>query len=332
MTFTIARRTAAVTALAVAAFSGVALVGSAVTANAAAKSHTSLSIRSVHAGINPGGSDEIIGSLHARDGRVGGHLIALFSKANGTTTWAKVKQHRTGVHGNIAFEVTPAVTTRYRLAFPGNKFQQASQSGIVTVRVRNTTSLTIALSATSIQPGSSDTVSGDLSLGGSALVGDTVDLASRNAHHGFAKIGSQVTASDGSVSFTVTPGITTQYVLVFVKNSTNAGARSAIATVHVLRTSSLSIRARANRKAGDEVISGNLRGGGSPLAHRKVTLMDRPDGTGPWTAVATHLTVHNGDVAFTEAAPTSTEDYQLVFSGGQAFDGCQSGIVTVTVS
>jgi hypothetical protein len=332
MTFTIPRRTAAVTALAVAAFSGVALVGSAVSANATAKVHTSLSIRSVHAGINPGGSDEIIGSLHARDGRVAGHRIELLSKANGTTTWAKAKEHRTGAHGNIAFEVTPAVTTRYRLAFPGNKLQQASQSGVVTVRVRNTTSLTIAVSATSIEPGSSDTVSGVLSLAGSALAGDTVDLASRNSNHGFKKICSAVTAADGSVSFTVTPGVTTQYVLVFVKNATNAGARSAIATVHVLRTSSISIRAKANRKTGDEVISGNLRGAGKPLAHRKVTLMDRPDGTGPWTAVATHLTVHNGDVAFTEAAPTSSEDYQLVFSGGASFDGCQSGIVTVTVS
>jgi hypothetical protein len=332
MTFTLPRRTAAVTALAVAAFSGVAMVGAATAASASPKAHTSLSIRAVHGSINPGGGDFISGNLNSRGGRVAGRWIELLSKANGTTTWTKAAMHRTGRHGRIGFEVSPTVTTRYEMAFGGNKFQQASHSGVVTVRVRDTTSLTIALSASSISPGDSDTVSGVLSLDGTALAGDTVNLLGRHGNHGFNMRGSAVSAADGSVSFSVTPAVTTQYVLVFRKNATNSFARSAVATVHVLLPSSLSIRAKMNRKTGNEVISGNLRGQGHALAHRKVMLQDKADGTSTWVTEATQRTNRNGGVSFTEPAPTSNEDYQLVFAGGALFDGCQSGTVTVNVS
>lgn len=332
MALTIPRRTAAVTALAVAAFSGVALVGAAASASAPHRAHTSLSIRVANPSINPGGGDVVSGSLFARDGHVAGHRVELLSKANGTTTWTKDKVHRTGRHGGIGFEVSPAVTTRYQLAFLGNKFQQPSRSAVGVVRVRATTSLTIALSAVSINPGDSDTVSGVLSLDGTPLVGDTVNLISRNRNHGPRKLGSALTAADGSVSFTVTPPVTTQYALVFRKTMTDKGARSATATVHVLIPSSLSIRAKENRKTGNEIISGDLRGRGHGLPHRVVALQAKPDGTTTWTTVATHRTSHNGGVAFAEPAPSVTEDYQLVFSGGQQFDGCQSGTVTVTVA
>ena len=130
----------------------------------------------------------------------------------------------------------------------------------------------------------------------------------------------------------MTPAVTTQYVLVFNKTSTAGYARSAVATVHVLRPSSLSIRAKANLKTGNEIISGNLRGGGHALAHRKVILQDMPRVVRPgppWRRIGTD---HNGGVAFTEPAPTSNENYQLVFAGGALFDGCQSGVVTVNVS
>jgi hypothetical protein len=332
MTPTLPRRTAAVTAMAVVAFSGVALAGAAVPAGAATRAHTSLSIREAHQGINPGGSDFITGALKARRGHVAGRLVELLSKANGTTTWTKAAEHRTGPHGRIGFQVSPTVSTHYRLAFLGNALQRPSRSGVVGVRVRNTTSLTIALGSSSINPGGSDTVNGVLSLDGSALVGDTVILRGRHGTHGWAKIGTAVTAADGSVSFSVSPAVTSHYVLVFRKTATNAAARSAVATVHVVRTSTLSIRATARPKKGTEVISGDLRGGGHALAHRMVTLQDRPDGTSTWTTVATHRTGHNGGVGFTEPAPTSSEDYQLVFSGGLQFSGCQSGVVTVTVS
>jgi hypothetical protein len=332
MTSTLPRRTAAVTALAVAAFSGVALVGAAVSATAAPRANTSLSIRVARGAINPGGGDAITGFLRSPRGHVAGRRIELLGRAKGTTTWTKDAVHRTGPRGGVAFQVTPSVTTRYVLAFPGNKRQQPTRSAVGLVRVLDTTSLTIAPGTSSIQPGDSDTVNGVLSLDGAPLVGDTVNLLGRHGHNGFAKLGSAITLADGSVSFSVTPAVTTQYVLRFAKTEADKGARSAIATVHVLLPSSLSIRARVNNKTGNEVISGDLRGGGHALAHRKVTLQDKVDGTTTWTTVATRRTGHNGGVGFSVPAPTSNEDYQLVYTGGPRFDGCQSGIVTVTVS
>jgi hypothetical protein len=329
---TLPRRTAAVTALAVAAFSGVAVAGAAVSANATARAHTSLSIRAARGAINPGGSDVISGSLQSPSGHVADRRIVLLAKLLGAPSWTKDKVHFTGLHGRIAFEVTPDVTTRYMLAFRGNEFQQGSRSGVVSVRVRNTTSLTIALTAGSIPPGGSDTVSGVLSDEGSPLVGDTVNLLAHHGAPGFSLVGSAITAADGSVSFLVTPAGTTQYVLVFHKTVTNGGARSAVATVHVLIASSLSIRAKANLKTGTEIISGNLRGGGHAIPHRRVMLQARPDGSSTWTTVATRRTSHSGNVAFVQPAPTTSEDYQLVFVGGVIFAGCQSGIVTVLVS
>jgi hypothetical protein len=332
MTSTLPRRTAAVTALAVAAFSGVALAGAAVSASAAPKAHTSLSIRAAKNAINPGGGDTISGDLRARAGHNAGRRIALLEKAKGTTTWTKDAVHRTGRQGFVAFAVSPTATTRYRLQFFGNKFQQGTRSGVVMVRVLDTTSLTISPAATSINPGDTDTINGVLSLDGAALVGDTVNLLGRQDHNKFANLGSAVTASDGSVSFSVTPPATSHYVLVFKKTATDRGARSAVATVHVRQSSSLSIRARSAKKTGKELISGDLRGGGHALAHRKVMLQDQPFGSSTWTTVATKRTGHGGGVGFTQPAPSSTENYQLVFSGGGLYDGCQSGVVTVTVA
>jgi len=330
MTSTLPRRTAAVTALAVAAFSGVALIG-ATAASAAQKAHTSLSIRAAKGVINPGGADSISGTLIAPHNHTTGRNITLVEKASGATGWTKDATHRTGRHGFVSFQVSPAASTRYRLVFGGNKFQQASTSGVVQVRVRqDATTLTAAAASTSINAGQSDTISGVLSANGTPLAGDTVHLLGKQNNSGFTKRQSAVTAADGSVSFTVTPGVTSHYVLVFYKNATDGGARSAVVTVHVLQSSSLSIRARANRK-GQEIISGQLRGGGSVLAHRKVMLQDEAFGTTTWTTVATKGTGNDGSVNFTVPAPTSSENYQLVFSGGSQFSGCQSGVVTVTV-
>src|SRR5271167_293874 len=113
MALSLPRRTAAVTALAVAAFGGVALAGSAVSAGAVPKAHTSLSIRAAQASINPGGSDVIGGNLNARGGHVDGRRIELLSKVPGATAWTTDSVRRTDRRGTVGFEVTPSVTTRY---------------------------------------------------------------------------------------------------------------------------------------------------------------------------------------------------------------------------
>jgi hypothetical protein len=329
MTSTLPRRTAAVTALAVTAFSGVALAGTAVSASAAAKAHTSLSIRVAKHAVNPGGGTVVSGDLRAAGGHAASRRVELLERAQGASAWTKDATHRAGRNGRVGFQVTPSTTTRYTLLFPGNKNEQGTRSGVVAVRVRDTTSLTIAVAATVIAPGASDSVTGVLSLDGTPLAGDTVVL--RAGQKKLSNAGTAITAADGSVNFAVTPASTTHYRLVFQKTTTDAGARSAVATIHVTMPSTLSIRARIARKTGKEVISGDLRGGGRGLAHRKVTLQDRPAGSSVWTTVATKRTGRNGGIGFAEPAPTTSEDYQLVFAGGQLFTGCQSGVVTVTV-
>jgi hypothetical protein len=332
MTSTLPRRTAAVAALTVAAFSGVAVAGAAAPSFASTyKVHTSLSIRAAHSSINPGGGDVISGQLRAPRGGVADRWIELDAKPAGATAWTKNKAHFTGARGVIAFQVTPTVDTRYRLVFNGNKNEQASISGVVNVNVRSkATSLTISATSTSIAPGTADTINGVLSVGGVPLAGGLVKLLSATGNN-LAKTGSAVSAADGTVSFSVAPKSTTHYALVFNKTATAGYARSAVLTVHVLQNSSLSIRAVIGKK-GKEIISGTLRGGGHVIQHDKVTLQSRVSGTSTWAPVASQGTGRTGFVSFAVPAPSVSEDYQLVFSGGPRFNGCQSGVVTVTVA
>jgi hypothetical protein len=105
-------------------------------------------------------------------------------------------------------------------------------------------------------------------------------------------------------------------------------ARSKAAEVHVLRDSSLSIRARA-RGNGHERVMGQLRGGGHALAGRKVELQERSSAAATWTTLKTKKTGRNGAVNYGVAAPTTAEDFQLVFAGGSNFNASQSGVVSV---
>jgi hypothetical protein len=205
--------------------------------------------------------------------------------------------------------------------------------------------LSISVADKSINPGSSDTVSGVLTHSSAVAAGDTVYLRARLAGKRVShRVASGTTGDDGSVSFTVTPAANTHYRLVFrlpsattpapvpagVTPSTVVGARSKVATVHVLRDSSLSIRAR-ELKNGHELLAGQLRGGGHSLARRKVELQELAVGTTTWTTVKTHKTDRKGVVSYGVAAPATAEEFQLVFAGGPNFGGSQSSVVTVNV-
>jgi hypothetical protein len=329
------RRTAAVALVAMTASSAVALAAAADPAAGSVRprAHTSLSIRVAKPAIPPGGTDVVMGDLAARNHRVAHRVILLEAKPAGTSAWVGEARHRTGRHGRVAFRVTPASSTRYRLVFLGNGVQRPSVSGVVAVAVRaaRSTTLTISQDAIFIEPGGSDGIHGVLSHNGAPLAGDTVALRSRtSSQRHFHLVSTATTASDGTVSFTVTPKVNTRYVLVHRRTATARYARSPIATVHVRRPSSLSIRSRLTT---DQVmISGQLRGGGHALRHRMVTLEASPAGVGTWTSVGTARANKHGIVAFKEAKPTVSEDYKLVFNGGWNFDPCESAVATVTVS
>jgi hypothetical protein len=332
MTTTLPRRTASLTVLAVTAASGVALSGAVASAHDAPRAHTSLSVRTLRGVINPGSGDTVRGQLWASDHHNAGRRIELRANPVGGDGWAKVARHRSNHNGIARFEVTPTATTRYQLVFAGNKKQAPSHSGVVTVRVNNSTSLVETVGTKSIDPGQSDTVNGVLSLDGSGLAGQTVRLLGAPLKQHLAYISSGVTGADGSVQFTVAPATSSHYALVFKKTDTYAGTRSAQSLVRVRMPSSLSIRARANHKKGMELISGQLRGSGNGLAHRRITLMTRPSGSEVWATASKEFTKRHGVVTFKLPAPTTSTDYQLSFPGGPVYDGCQSGVVTVTVA
>ncbi|HWC36190.1 MAG TPA: hypothetical protein VG650_15395 [Mycobacteriales bacterium] len=205
-------------------------------------------------------------------------------------------------------------------------------------------SLSIALAQKSIDPGASDTVSGVLTKSGVPQAGDTVYLRERvnGRHHRTHRAAAATTGTDGSVSFTVTPKANTHYRLVFrsadtspaptpvptpVSDRGRVAARSKIVTVHVLRQSSLSIRARDTRRG--ELIEGQLRGGGHALAGRRVRLQERAVGSETWTTVSTKRTRRHGVVAFRVMTPSAAEELQLGFAGGPNYQGSVSGVVTI---
>ena len=168
------------------------------------------------------------------------------------------------------------------------------------------------------------------------MAGRTVTLLSRpRAHRRFTKVASATTASDGTVTFSVTPQHSTRYVLVSPHSYLLTASRSPGLTVLVKLPSSLSIRAVKDTVASGEsdTIGGTLLGqGGSALGGRTVTLVSRPAGTSDaFTAVSSATTNDKGFVAF-NVTPAAATDYELVFGGGSRYDGCHSGVVTVAVS
>jgi hypothetical protein len=102
------------------------------------------------------------------------------------------------------------------------------------------------------------------------------------------------------------------------------GAVSAAVQVQVQRPSSLSIRGRA---AGTSyVVSGQLKGGGSPLGHRTVTLWEQASGSSTWTAAGTQVTNKVGVAKFREPSAPGT-GYRLAYAGGPRFAASTSGTV-----
>ena len=111
--------------------------------------------------------------------------------------------------------------------------------------------------------------------------------------------------------------------------------RSPAVTVLVRKPSSLSIRAAKDSvPAGTaDTISGTLLAqGGSALAGRTVTLVSRHAGSSDaFTTVSSATTNDHGFASFT-VTPAAATDYEIVFGGGDRYDGCHSGVVTVAVS
>lgn len=195
---------------------------------------TSLSIRTVYRPTKDGAVDIVRGLLRARRIALRHRPVLLLSRTADVDAWTLEGVHRTRRHGVVTFRVDPEANTAYRLVFLGTRLLMPSRSGVVRVPVRP--DVRIAADPASVTQGESATVSGTVGLSGAALPDAMVKLVAIPAGDpGAAQVVDHATtASDGSVSFTVTPEQTTRYRLKVVPGDTTAGAWSGVARVRVL--------------------------------------------------------------------------------------------------
>jgi hypothetical protein len=285
---------------------------------------TSLSIRAVRHMVRPDGSDVVRGHLRAGRIALAHRHVILVSHTAGAEGWTFEGVHWTRHDGGVAFRVDPSDKTAYRLVFLGTPLLRPARSAVV--RVLDRPDVSIAADPAQLTRGESTTISGVASDQGTPIAGATVKLLARKAgaaHH-VKVLGSGTTAADGSVSFTVTPAVTTAYRLRLVHTTGVRASLSDAARVTVRLPSSLSIRGRAT--SADFVVSGTLRGGGHMLAHRTVTLQSEASGSSDWTDAGTAKTGKAGAVRFHEPTAPGTS-YRLAYAGGPRFASSTSGTV-----
>lgn len=305
-------------------YSGVATVRVRTPQHPPTRIPTTLSIRATSHLVGLDGSDVVKGRLRAGRVALRHRPVILVSRTADATGWTFEGMHRTRQHGAVAFGVTPAQDTAYRLVFLGTALLQPARSAVVRVATRP--SVSIAATPARIDRGESTTVSGVATDDGTPLAGATVRLLAKRAGttRDLHLVATGTTAADGSVSFTDTPHASLVYRLRLVAGTGYPGAVSDRAVVVVRTPTSLSIRGRST--ATDFVVSGTLLGGGSTLAHEPVTLWEQAPGSADWTEVATAGTHLNGVVSFHQPQVPGT-GYRLAYAGGPRFAPSTSGTV-----
>jgi hypothetical protein len=227
--------TRAVAGAAIAATAVLTAMGTAGAAGAATKAPTSLTLIDHAAVIKLGQTDLLTGTLESGSTALSGKVVSLDRAVKGK--WVFVGARITGTHGHVFFTVKPAATTAYKLFFAGNAKYDPSSSNAVTVKVvlpvRKATALSIGETKTKIKPGQSDSIFGTLSTVGRApLAGQLVWLGTFVKGKLVIGIG-HLTGKFGGVSFTVTPGATTRYELLFQGTAKYRPTHSGVVTVVV---------------------------------------------------------------------------------------------------
>jgi hypothetical protein len=230
--------TRAAAGAAVAAATVLALAGPASAATANPRVHTTLSIVESKNVINAGKTDKISGRLAAKGVGLAGKTVYL-DRVSGKTLVA-VQARLTGPAGGVAFTVSPGVTARYELVYLGNSVYGPTHSGIVTVRVilppppRVHTTLSIVESKNVIKAGKTDRISGRLAVRGGAGLAGRVVFLDRVEGKTLVQVQVQTTGPAGGVAFTVAPGVTARYELVYKGNAAYYPTHSGIVTVKVI--------------------------------------------------------------------------------------------------
>lgn len=336
------RRTALVAVVVTAATSLVAS-GTAATAVAAGPHTTSLSIRTAHPAVKPGGSDTVVGSLRVGSGQaLPGKAVTLEARMAGDTAFLPVGTDVSGPGGGVSLKVTPAETTRYRWTFAGDAADRASHSGVATIRVRvpahAPTRLPASLSIRAAHPrvtiDGTDTISGRLLSRRFALRNKVVALLTRPDgadHWSYAR--AKHTGRNGGVAFVVKPSVGTRYRLVFQGTPNFRKARSAV--VHVaVRSTALTIALAPAHVApgGSAVVSGVLSNHATPYAGQDVQLWGKPLGSHQrFAALSSVVSGTDGGVAFT-VSPVRSMRYFLYYPGTTGAPSKKSAVRTLVVS
>lgn len=202
----------------------------------------------------------------------------------------------------------------------------------------HTTSLSISTAHAAVAPGGTDTIFGNLRVGGSQpLAGKTVTLEAQLAGDpAFLPVGAAISGAHGGVSLKVTPAETTKYRWVFAGDAADNGSHSGVATVKVRVPShaptrlatSLSIRLATPVVSitGKDTVSGRLTSHRKPLRRQLVLLLARPDGATSWTFGGAKRTGDHGGVAFVVKPKVGTH-YELIFEGTRNFRKARSAVV-----
>ncbi len=199
-----------------------------------ARAHTTLSIVESRSHITEGQTAVVRGRLaHGKTGE-GAETVYLDHWVG--KTLVLVRTGLTNASGVVAFTVKPGTTSRYELIFKGTATLAPSHSGVVTLRVvapAAHTTLSIVESKSRIKEGQTAVVRGTLAHGKTGLGGETVYL-----EHWVGKtlvlVRTGLTNASGVVAFTVKPGTTSRYELIFKGTATLAPSHSGVVTLKVV--------------------------------------------------------------------------------------------------
>ena len=310
-------------------------------AEAATQAPTSLSIRTAHAVVRPGGSDRVAGDLAVRGpGSPAGRVVTLEARPEGTADFTPVGTATARAHGGLVLTVAPDVTTRYRWHYAGDTDARPSLSGVATIRVRTPqhpptrirTSLSIRAVHHLVRPNGSDVVRGLLRAGRVALGGRQVILVSHPVGaDGWTFVGVHRTRHDGVVAFRVHPAEKTAYRLAFLGTALLRPARSAVVRI-LPRPDTMSITADPTQLARGEstTISGVASDQGAPIEGATVKLLGRKAGSHHLRVLGSATTAADGSVSFGES-PAVTTVYRLRLVHSTDVNAALSEAAKVTV-
>ncbi|RLV47772.1 hypothetical protein D9V37_16705 [Nocardioides mangrovicus] len=297
---------------------------------------TSISIRSLQATVQPGGTDTITGDLAVAGGSGAGRTVSLEAHTPGTSGYAPVGTSVAGTNGGVSLQVTPDVTTLYRWHYDGATDARPSSSGTVRVVVsekthhahRLGTTLSVRATKRAIGPNGTAIVRGHLRSGRVGLPNRQVLLLGhRSGQSGWHFVNIARTGAHGGIAFHVRPGRTTAYRLQYLGSQVFRPSHSGTVRVHVRQQAATSLSIRGRDGAHQRfVVSGQLRSGGHAVRSTRVSLWTHAAGSTTWVEVATHRTGSRGVVQFRRPQSPGTA-YRLAFDGNQRYAASTSGTV-----